>query len=143
MHNNFDDADDWQSDCQNRVSEIESLIASAGSFLAVSNDFRPNVIEAAKERAADRRLCWRFFGVAVAAVFCFMIGASVSARVDPLENPSLRSIERAMNGSDIDSQYHDGREWALADAYARWRHYLASRLAGSTRSDSRETPQSE
>jgi len=139
MPDHFENTDDWPVNGETGMSEIERLIASAGNCVTVSPDFRPAVVETAKERGADRRLCWRVFAVAMAAVFCFMVGASVSARWDPLANPSLQRIERAMTGSDFDSVHPDRREWALADAFVRWRHGLTSRVPDSAQSDSSDT----
>lgn len=112
---------------------IERLIQSAGNYVTASADLRPRVIEVARERASDRRMCWRIFSVMAAAVMCVVIGTAVSQRFDQMSDFSSVMDEPILHGPDDTTRYLDRRDWALADAIVRWRHELASKFSDPLR----------
>ena len=55
------------SDSYEPLSDIEAMVRSAANYVQVSNDLRPRVLEAAREKSGERR-ARRF--IRQAAAFC-------------------------------------------------------------------------
>jgi len=113
-----------------RFAETEALIRSAGRYVWPSDDLRPRVLEAARERVGQRHTRYRLAVMMVAAALGVMTGVSVSnhlqASADSAAMPRGERLDELVEAHAAASgQTHD---WALADIVDQWRKELAERL---------------
>ncbi len=119
------------SDCYEPLSEIEAMVRSAADYVQVSNDMRPRVMEAARERSGERR-ARRF--IHQAGLFAALLMWCVTASVGRLDmRDDLRDLTLATTGSYPISNNRisggaSGAAWALVDAYTELRERQADVL---------------
>jgi hypothetical protein len=119
------------SDSYEPLSHIEAMVRSAANYVQVSNDLRPRVLEAAREKSGERR-ARRF--IRQAALFAALLTWCVTASVSRLDiRDDLRELTLATTGSyPISNNRISGgassEAWALVDAYTELRERQADVL---------------
>lgn len=114
-----------------RSAEVEALVAAAGNYVWPSDDLRPRVLEAARERAGQRQTLYRLAAMTVAAALCVMTGVSVSqhlhANAESAAMPRGERLEQLVDAHAASSG--ESPAGALADIVQQWRSEWASRLS--------------
>ncbi len=122
------------------ITAIEAMIAASGDYVFPSDDLRPRVLEAARERFCLRRTWWHLAGAMVAATLCVCCGVSLSnrlqARAESAAMPRGQELDRRI--VDRGAESGESRDWALAEIVGDWRDELAGRV-GDGEANSRPT----
>lgn len=92
---------------------LERLIAASGDFVQPSDDFRPRVLELAREQSSGRRVGCRLAAWTLAACLCVTVGSSIGGRFPAAARGQLDGAGQR-NG---DAQRDGGalREWWWRD----------------------------
>jgi hypothetical protein len=111
---------------------IEHTIRAAGNFIRPSDDLRPRIIEAAKERCRQQRARRR---VAVAVAACVMVALSVVPALERLVtrsklNATPSSTELQQQAIHHAAETGVGPNWGLTEAFKQLRKTQAKKLGG-------------
>lgn len=110
--------------------KIESMIRAAKDYVHPSDELRPRIVEAAKDRCGDCRAEQRFGHFAI-AVLVLILASSPAIQLASMMSSSIAktSAQEIQNrAEELSSQREIGSHWALAEAYSQWRDRQASRL---------------
>ncbi|WP_425614069.1 hypothetical protein NA78x_003923 [Anatilimnocola sp. NA78] len=119
MSNSLPDNDNFDDCFSDDFSSVESLIASAGSYVRPTEDLRPRVLEEARTDRAERRAQERIWQLALAVVFVGLLLGNV--------NLPARELDANLPTTAI-SKPNDDPTWNTVDALSELRRRQATML---------------
>ncbi len=119
----FSDSDD--------LKDLERLVRSAGTYVVATEDLRPRVIEAARDRILNRRINRCFLGgfASCLVLWCLFMPFREEFgrwRVEWMA-PSAKEMEQIADSLDTKAEF--GPNWALAEAFMQVRASRAKTIS--------------
>lgn len=111
---------------------IEHTIRAAGNFIRPSDDLRPRIIEAAKERCGQQRAMRRVaVSIAASIVIAISVGPLIGTMVTRSKlNATPSSIEMQQQAIHHSAETGVGPNWGLTEAFKQLRKTQAKKLGG-------------
>ena len=109
---------------------IESIIRAAKDYVHPSDELRPRIVEAAKDRCGDCRAEQRFSNFAIAVLVLILVSSPTLQLASMMSSRIAKTSaeEIQIRAEALSRQSEIGSHWALAEAYSQWRYQQASRL---------------
>lgn len=116
-------------------AEVEALVRAAGQYVVPSDNLRPRVLEAAREKRNDQRGRRKILQCVAAILLCGALSLPLAERMevwrDHTKSPSANDLE--LRAIQLSSRSNDGPHWGLLEAFNQLRESQATRLQRSLR----------
>ncbi len=110
---------------------IEGQIRSAGNYVVPSDDLRPRVVEAARDRLLNRFINRCFLGGVATCLLLWSLSMPFKEEINRLRDvwtaPSTEEVERMTQ--QVKTKQELGPNWALAEVFVRLREAKARTLS--------------